>query len=328
MNKWVIHGAVSYEMGIIRKNNEDAYYFNGKYASLAQMDEGAFLSTDVPAEGTLWAVCDGMGGQNNGEIASHMAISGMRELQDHLKGRDFETSIQSWVRQANRAVAAKADGGGSTLAMLYCTNGYIQTAHIGDSRVYRCHGGKLTQITRDHSKVEMLLAAGMITEEEARNHPKKNVITRYLGMSDEYVTEATVSRKLPLEKGDRYLLCSDGVTDMISNTQLETILTQPGDVSSCAQAIREAVFAAGARDNLTAIILEPELIPGNEEKGIQKEMLPSDASEEDEPTLESEDEGGPTQFMINVHMQEGTNCEVILQGKPSKVSLKVSQMTN
>ena len=175
--QWKLQAAMCYDMGKIRKNNEDAFYFNGEYARLDNMDEKVRISNTYNAAGSLWAVCDGMGGQNNGEVASSTAVSGMHELQEHLRGRDFETSVQSWVRQANRAVESRTDGGGCTLVMLYCTDSYLQTAHIGDSRIYRFHDGMLSRITRDHSKVEMLLSAGMITEEEARNHPQKNVIT-------------------------------------------------------------------------------------------------------------------------------------------------------
>ena len=235
MSNWTIHGTLCCNVGRIRKNNEDSFYFNGKFMPLSEMDQGAELACDVPAFGTLWAVCDGMGGQNNGEVASHTAVSGMRDLQDHLKGRNFEATIQGWVQQANKVIEERADGGGTTLAMLYCSEQYIQTAHIGDSRVYRFHGGELSRITRDHSKVEMMVAAGMITREEAWSHPQKNVITRYLGMDDEYVCEATVGPKIPLMHGDCFLLCSDGISDMLTDEAIEIIMQSEDDLPACAE---------------------------------------------------------------------------------------------
>jgi len=254
-NKWKIDAAMIYDKGSIRKNNEDAYYFDGKYAPLAEMDHTERLQKTTDAPGSLWAVCDGMGGQSNGEMASYTAVSGMRELQHHLQGREFATTIQSWVHQASDAVQRKADGG-TTLVMLYCTEDALQTAHVGDSRIYRLHEGKLSRLSRDHSKVEMMVSAGILTEEEAETHPQRHTITRYLGMDSEYVCDATVSEKIPYSTGDRYLLCSDGVTDMLKDRELEAILKETNSIGECADRIREAVFAAGARDNMTLIVLE------------------------------------------------------------------------
>ena len=256
MDNRTIKASVYYGMGSLRKNNEDAYYFNGQYASYSHMDREAFLFSEADADGSLWAVCDGMGGQSNGEKASFTAVSGLRGLQEHLPGRDFETTVQSWVSQANDAVNEQADGGGSTLAMLYCSGPHLRAAHVGDSRIYRYHNGQLERITRDHSRVEMLLDAGAITQEEARNHPQKSVVTRYLGMNSEYVCTASVSEEIPYLRGDRYLLCSDGVTDMLTDDEISALLAEPGEIGSCVGKIRDAVFTAGARDNLTVILLE------------------------------------------------------------------------
>ena len=256
MGNWNIHASACYDMGSVRENNEDAYYFNGQFAPLSDMNRNTVLNTEADAAGSLWAVCDGMGGQSNGEKASFTAISGMPDLQEHLRGRDFETTVRNWVHQANRAVYDHADGGGSTLAMLYCTDHFIQTAHVGDSRIYRYHDGVLSRITKDHSKVEMLLETKMITPEEARNHPQKNVITRYLGMNPDYICEATIGKKIPFCSGDRFLLCSDGASDMLTDEELSNILTENTDVSDCVSEIREAIFDAGARDNFTVILLE------------------------------------------------------------------------
>ncbi len=284
MRKWFIHGACCYDKGAVRADNQDALFFNGQYAAPAHMNDGASWFTEVPAQGTLWAVCDGMGGHKNGEVASYTAISGMRELQNHLVGRDFEASIQNWVRQANSAVARKASGGGTTLALAYCGDGFLQTAHVGDSRVYRFHNGELYRLTRDHSKVEMLLAAGMITEEETFTHPQKNVITRYLGMKEEYVCEATVGKKQPFADGDRYLICSDGVCGMLDDRTIAGLLDTSWDVRSCADAILASVYEAGARDNLTAIVLELSCEGDPDPSSGAEEPLLFEDDGEEEPT--------------------------------------------
>lgn len=320
MGNWIIRASVCYDMGSIRKNNEDAYYFNGQYASLSKMDKGAFLTTETDAAGSLWAVCDGMGGQSNGEKASYTAVSGMQDLQNHLRGRDFEATVQSWVHQANRAVVDQADGGGSTLVMLYCTDQYIQTAHIGDSRIYRYHDGELIRVTKDHSKVEMLLDTKMITPEEAINHPQKNVITRYLGMNTEYICDATVGKKIPMCNGDRFLLCSDGITDMLTDEEIARLLRENEDVAVCAEKIKEAVFAAGARDNMTVMILEFSALDQMDTILNHEDVFPE---EDDEPTVEEEDKAQKADCQVNIRISRPSRCEVVFQANTSKVSLNI-----
>ena len=323
MANWIIRASICYDMGSIRKNNEDAYYFNGEYAKFSKMANGASLTTEVKAADSLWAVCDGMGGQSNGERASYTAVSGMQDLQDHLHGRDFETTIQSWVHQANRAVNEQAAGGGSTLAMIYCTDQYLQTAHIGDSRIYRYHEGELIRVTRDHSKVEMLLETKMITPEEAINHPQKNVITRYLGMNSEYICDATVGKKIPYCNGDRYLICSDGITDMMRDEEIAAVLAENLSVSDCAERIKEKVFEAGARDNMTVIVLEFYSPDPMDTILNEEELFPEE--DDDEPTVEEEETDGEkkTECQVNIHINSKDHCEVVLQGGPSKVSLNI-----
>ena len=256
MGNWMIKAAVCSDKGSLRKNNEDAWFFNGRHVHLSEMSETAFLTTETDAQGSLWAICDGMGGQSNGEKASHTAVSGLKGLQAHLAGREFNKTVQEWVHQANKAVNSRAEGGSTTLVMLYCSDGEIYTAHVGDSRIYRYHKGQLTRITKDHSRVEMLLDLKMITPEEAANHPQKHIITRYLGMDPEFVCDATIGGRIAYRGGDRYLLCSDGITDMLTDEQIAGLMAENRDVEDCVREIHSAVYAAGAMDNLTVILLE------------------------------------------------------------------------
>ena len=254
-NDWIIDAAVICDKGLIRKNNEDAFYFDGCFASLDEMDDTACLRKNREAPGSLWAVCDGMGGQSNGEMASYSAVSRMRDLEQALQKQNFDDAVQEWVDLTSRAIGNGSEGG-TTLTILYGSEQDVQAAHVGDSRIYCFHEGKLQRLTRDHTKVEMMVSMGMITEEEAKNHPQRHTISRYLGMDSEYTCSATVSKKIPYCAGDRYLLCSDGVTDMLTDDQLESFMQETGDCESCAVAIRDAVFAAGAMDNTTIIVLD------------------------------------------------------------------------
>lgn len=313
--EWIINAAMIYDKGKIRKGNEDAYYFDGRIAPLAEMNQSVIMQKSVLAVGTLWAICDGMGGQNNGEIASYTAVSGMEELQRHLIGREFSNTIQNWVHQAGSAVDRKSVGGGTTLAMIYCTDQNVQTAHIGDSRIYRFHEQKLSRITRDHSKVEMMVAAGIITREEAETHPQRHTITRYLGMDSEDPCDATVGTKIPYVQGDRYLICSDGVTDMLRDSQIEKIMRNTCDVKECAEKIRDAVFSAGARDNTTLIILE---------LGMKKQEKDG-VTDEEEKCGTNNPENASSEMQVCVDVRDGKKSKytVSVKNPPKNVQILV-----
>lgn len=198
-----------------------------------------------------------MGGQNSGEVASSVCVATMPALQQALLSKPFSQALQEWLRHADQEVSFAAPGGGCTLVMLYYAYGRIMLAHVGDSRIYRLHAGKLERLTRDHSQMEMMIQAGLITPADARTHPARHVITRFVGMgNDEVSCDATVAGPLTAESGDRYLLCSDGVTDMLEDEQLEAILCAPGDARDCACSIYNAALEAGGRDNTTCIVLD------------------------------------------------------------------------
>ncbi len=286
-SEWILHAALRSGIGKKRNNNEDAFYFNGFYRPLKDMNLDASIEDAFPMEGALFAVCDGMGGQNNGEIASFTAVSGMKELQQYLIGREFEPSLQNWVRQAGKAVADKTDGGGCTMVLVYFEKDAVCYAHIGDSRIYKWDGAHLARVTRDHSKVEMLMAAGIITKEEAQNHPQRHVITRYIGMKTENAFEATIGRKLPLADHDRFILCSDGITDLLTDEDISIICKSTTDVNSCADCLYRTAMEHGGNDNLTAIVIDIE------STGKKTEASDSMQTEfdDDEPTVVPELEG-------------------------------------
>ncbi len=307
--EWQIDAAVCCGMGRKRKNNEDSFYLNGYSRKLSEMDLETSQSTLTDGNGSLWSVCDGMGGANNGELASYTAVSGMKDLQQHLKGRNFALTAQSWVRQADQVISNRVQDGGCTMTMLYGQEKWICYAHIGDSRIYRIHNGHLMRLTRDHSKVEMLMAAGLITAEEAAVHPERHVITRSLGMNREMVPEATIGNPQPIMNGDKYLLCSDGISDMLRDEEIERIAVAECPAMDCAISIYQAALNAGGLDNLTIMVLN-----------VMKDSdLPEDDDEElDEPTIDSEDEIEPTQT-IDVDIQhsgkEMDPCSIRIEQK-------------
>lgn len=144
------------------------------------------------------------------------------------------------------------------MAMLYYRSGMIHIAHIGDSRIYRLRHGKLSRMTKDHSMLQVMLDAGIITEEEAETHPQRHVITRALGFSRDESEKTLPDIREPIrgKNGDRYLICSDGVTDMLSDSRIESLMSQGKNAMDCAEMIYQEALNAGGRDNTSAIVIE------------------------------------------------------------------------
>ena len=220
-------------VGRVRTNNEDA-----------------FLAT-----GRLFAVADGMGGLEAGEVASGLAMDTLRtRIQE-----EATTPLAEWVREANRAIYAKAMAGmgrpgmGTTLTALMIEDGHLRAAHVGDTRGYLLRDGQLSRVTRDHSRVAKMVEDGLITEEQAAHHPERNVITRALGVRpDVQVDDFT----LDVRPGDRLLLCSDGLHGMVPDPAIRSILVDTPDPNEAAHRLVEAANQGGGVDNITAMVLD------------------------------------------------------------------------
>lgn len=299
-----IYAALRSGKGCVRSGNEDCWYLNGEWPDQDKMDLETARKGLFPDAGSLFAVCDGVGGAQKGEVASWTAVSGMKELQKNLAGSDMDGAVQAWTHNTNLNVDAATHGGGCTLAMVYFRGGKAFVGHIGDSRVYRLHDGKLERVTHDHSKVQMLMDAGIITADEALVHPQRHMIIRSFGMSeDDGPCLCELNAPIPLIAGDRFLICSDGVTDMIPEDRLEDLMRLPGDADNCAEAIYRAALAAGGEDNTTLILLEyqaaetdPALHSGSEAKvsipmpatSIDDTIFPNFDSDDDDVTIAPE----------------------------------------
>lgn len=223
-------------VGRSRSNNEDAIH-----------PEGAGGGTDDPI---LVAVADGMGGHVAGEVASRTAI-------DAAVAEESDASER--VRAANRAVveATAADpdlagmGTTMTLALLHA-DGRAEIAHIGDSRAYLVRKGDIDQVSQDHTYVAELVAAGRLDEEDARSHPQRNLLSKVLGLQVD-IRPDTV--ELELQDGDRLVLCSDGLTDMLHNDEIADIVTAHDDPSDAAWGLVEAANDAGGDDNISVVVV-------------------------------------------------------------------------
>ncbi|MBL7575273.1 protein phosphatase [Peptoniphilus asaccharolyticus DSM 20463] len=226
--------------GNIREINEDYYY--------------------VPKEdGNLFILADGMGGHLAGETASKMAVETVVE---ELSKKEFKSteelieSLKEAVRKSNEIVYKKSleelnlRGMGTTISIVYVYDNKFFYTNVGDSRIYRIDGS-IEQITRDDSFVNYLVDLGEITEEEAKEHPKKNVITRAIGTSENLIPEVM---SFDLNSG-KILMCSDGLSNMVSNEEMLKVL-QNEELEDSADELLEKALKAGGIDNITFIIIE------------------------------------------------------------------------
>lgn len=232
-------------IGLVRENNQDA------------LEYGTLNDTTMYA-----VVCDGMGGANGGNIASKIAVEvigsrirdGYRESQNP---GSVEHLLTSAMATANVGVYDRSqrdpelNGMGTTVVVVIACDRTAYISHVGDSRLYLYRDGQLSQITRDHSVVQDLIESGQITEEEARSHPRKNYITRALGVVSEEYGEYD---ELDLMTGDRLLLCTDGLTNEVCNAEMCQLLKLPAEEAT--QALIRAALDGGGMDNITVTLLD------------------------------------------------------------------------
>ena len=225
--------------GKVRKNNEDS------------------LLVGEGRDETLFVVADGIGGFEAGEVASSIAV-------DVLNDVGPSDSLEDAIREANRRILAAARGdarfhgmGTTVVAMRFGGTGeepIAQISHVGDSRAYLLRGEELKPVTEDHSLVAELVRSGDLTRDQASEHPQKNLITRALGAEEEVDVDTVV---LPVEPGDRLLLCSDGLSDMVSETRMLMILTSnPENPERAVRALVSAALEAGGADNVTVVVVD------------------------------------------------------------------------
>ncbi|MGI6037660.1 MAG: Stp1/IreP family PP2C-type Ser/Thr phosphatase [Limnochordia bacterium] len=222
------------EIGLVRKANEDSYYLHDH----------------------LFAVADGMGGHRAGEVASRLALETI--ARHPISSADPYESLRQACLAANEAILSQGSqdpqlaGMGTTLTALWLLPKAAWIAHIGDSRAY-LYRGELSQLTTDHSLVGELLRSGSLSGEEARRHPQRNLLTKALGTTGE--TEVDIFQ-VEVQKGDRILLCTDGLTGVVEDQELAHYLAQRKEPQGIVDILIDLVYRRGAPDNVTAILLQ------------------------------------------------------------------------
>jgi PPM family protein phosphatase len=231
----VLRYAARSDVGLVRSNNEDSVYAGAR----------------------LLALADGMGGHAAGEVASQLVIAALAHLDDDEPGGDLLAKLDAAVHSGNSAIAAQVemepdlDGMGTTLTAILFAGNRIGMIHIGDSRGYLLRDGELTQITKDDTFVQTLVDEGRITKEEAHSHPQRSLIMRAL--TGHEVEPTLTMREVRL--GDRYLLCSDGLSDPVSDETILDALKIP-DVTDSADRLIELALRGGGPDNVTVVVAD------------------------------------------------------------------------
>ena len=242
MNVWTIT-----DIGAVRQQNQDA------------------LRVEILSpERVLLMVCDGMGGARAGNIASALAVSAfgdavLERLEDPERAEEIGALMQESVEAANRVVCHRANsdpdclGMGTTLVAALVTDGTCYVVNVGDSRAYAVSAEGIRRITRDHSLVEDLVRRGEITPDQARTHPQKNLITRALGAAEE--AQADLFQE-PCAPGAFLLLCSDGLSNVVTDQEILYEVIHGGEPSDCCRRLLDTALRRGAPDNVTAVLLQ------------------------------------------------------------------------
>lgn len=231
------------DRGLVRQINEDSIY----------------CSTEpVGTYPNLFMVADGMGGHQAGDYASSYTVAYVRQFLESWKG-DLSNGFRAALFEVNREILSKgqedsARGGmGTTLVMLSVLKDRYLAVNVGDSRLYSIKDGKITQITKDHSWVEEMCAVGAIERDSEVYHAKKNIITRAVGAAIEIVPDVYEGS---LEAADGFLLCSDGLTNMLTNETIENVLALPEDILKKTGKLINRANEAGGTDNISAILIQ------------------------------------------------------------------------
>jgi serine/threonine protein phosphatase PrpC len=228
------------DTGKVRRHNEDSM--------LVRQDIG------------LWAVADGMGGHAKGDVACKMVVESLKKVHEGTSLAKYIDDIEDRITEVNQKLVEKARESkkkvtiGSTVVVMLAYERYCVYIWAGDSRLYRLRNGELRRITTDHSQVELYVEQGLISREEAMIHPHGNMITRAVGALEELHLDMDIQ---PLEAGDRYLLCSDGLTKHIPDMELQDQM-KGGKTEEACRRLVDMVLSRGAGDNVTAIVVDIE----------------------------------------------------------------------
>lgn len=264
-----IESAVISHVGKLRANNEDNYYLDGRCREELS-ENSASASLKAERETFVCSVCDGMGGESYGEIASKYAAKSLELFKQ--RGWSMQT-LGDYAKEAEQEMKRHLPAGetakmGTALVILFLKERTAYAANLGDSRLYLFRHGKLSQLSRDHTQAQLLADHGLLRQEEVRKHKGGHMLTRYLGTDAENLAEDFfLPEPIPLLADDWFLLCSDGLTDMLSEEKIQTCMAEheKDGASRLAGILCEMALQEGGRDNITCLLVKIKK-PGKDRK--------------------------------------------------------------
>jgi len=261
--KRFVSAAASVNVGRLRGNNEDNLYFNGVFLTEQTREQPADFESECEDSRQLYAVCDGMGGEQFGELASLLSVETIHRYAAYLKGNpDLVTDalIRKCINDANSSICAaqKRIGTkriGATLALLLIDDKTADIYNIGDSRVYMLRNGEFSQLSQDHTSVAHSVRLGLLSAEEAKSHPRRNSLTQYVGIDPTEMVIEAFRHTVKMKKRDIFLLCSDGLSDMVDEAEIKRILFETSRPSEAARQLLDSALMNGGKDNVTVIVV-------------------------------------------------------------------------
>ena len=238
------------DMGRVRQNNEDNFFFNGQYMIRENTGLPGNLAFTYREDPSVFAVFDGMGGHDDGQIASYLCSAFMKKNASVLQCRPGnEKLFTEFIRKMNQVVSREAEKNGSnmgsTAAIAVFSDESLTITNVGDSRIYRLRDGKLEQLSLDH--LEELPADG--SRHKAR-------LTQCIGIPEEEMAIIPYINSFSVREGDIYLLCSDGLTDMLTDPEISMLLSRSPDLTEKAESLRKAAMQRGGKDNTTVVLVQ------------------------------------------------------------------------
>ena len=255
--------AVRSEVGNVRKNNEDNFYCNGIFMTVSERERPFFLSgmTDSPA---IFAVCDGMGGEDCGELASLTAVQSLQEHSRRILRNfiDADQGVNDYVSDTNskllEIMRSQRIRMGTTLVMAVIGGESFTLYNLGDSRGFRVENGRLLLATDDHTVAAEKVRMGLLTPAQGEKSREKHMLTRFLGDNDEWGTMPDSSQKFSTDNNTGGLLCSDGLTDMLTFSEIAAIMKNNPDPAKAVNALVDSALEHGGRDNVTCLVFRIE----------------------------------------------------------------------
>ena len=251
--------AVRSETGYVRTNNEDNFFCNGFYMTPSERERPFFMSgiAEMPC---IFAVFDGMGGHDCGELASLTAVETLAEHAGKIRGGEC-AEVDDFVMDADRKLLAlmneRGIRTGTTFAMCVFGKNFFTAYNLGDSRIYSVKNGFLTRISDDHTVAEEMVRTGRLNPNYADDSRYSNIITRFIGMKeDELASKPDVYALLDYEENSRVLLCTDGLNKMLKHKDMNDIMKSSGTVDDAVNGLVDEALRRGGKDNVTCIVID------------------------------------------------------------------------